>query len=115
MPRKETLGGEGGKWQLPIHFPHHSKKDGGVGRWEGVDDGQHEGSVSVLAEVASTLAAYSFQHNEVDVWLSSPECRRFPALGKMSEMKEGKGLLNWLLQYQSQQELDSLAGITGII
>lgn len=59
-----------------------------------MDDGQHEGSVSVLAEVASTLAAYSFQHNEVDVWLSSPECRRFPALGKMSEMKEGKGLLN---------------------
>lgn len=57
-------------------------------------DGQHEGSVSVIAEVASTLGAYSFQHNEVDVRLSSPECRRIPALGKMSEMKEGKSLLN---------------------
>lgn len=49
--------------------------------WDGRGGrGQHEESVSVLAQVASTLGEYSFQHNEVDVWLCSPECHRFQAL-----------------------------------
>lgn len=79
--------------------------------WESMGAGQHEESVSVLAEVASTLGEYSFQHNEVDVWLSSSECRCFQAL---LEDENERFFFFFLQHYQSLQELTSLAGIAGI-